>query len=319
MTPHGGSVHVFKRQGQTWPHQAKLAPAGTGLQDLFGQNVSLDDKHMVVGAPLESSVKAFGGAVYVYTRNGDDFGRPVQLRPMTTIETALFGWATAVDGETIVIGAPNYNYLGLSDLGPGNAYVFTGSGAQWTEQQALDGAASLVNGATFGWAVSISGTAIAIGAPRARSSNVGAAPGDAYVFERAAAGGAWTMKQALRAAVPRASDWYGWALKIAGNTLVVGSAGDASSATGFMGDPKLDNAVESGAVFVYGRSKDQWLQTAYIKTTHPETPDDFGGVLAMHGDTLVATGTGEASDATGVGGDQSSNALKRAGAAWVFR
>jgi hypothetical protein len=312
-------VHVFKRQGEEWKHQMRIAPADTGLQDLFGQSVALDDKHLVVGAPLESSRQAFGGVAYVYTRSGDAFMQPTQLRAMKSIESGLFGWATAVDGDSVVIGGPNYNYTQLSELGPGNAYVFTGAGAQWTQQQELEPAASLENGATFGWAVAIAGNSIAVGAPRARASNVGQAPGDAYVYERAAVGGSWTMLQALRATVPRASDWYGYALKISATALVIGSPGDASSSTGFSGDPKLDNAVESGALFMYGRNKDQWLPTAYIKTSNPENPDDFGGAVAMHGDTIVSSGTGEASDASGVDGNQASNALSRSGAAYVFR
>ena len=76
--------------------------------------------------------------------------------------------------------------------------------------------------------------------------------------------------------------------------------------------------IQSGAVFVYGRNKDEWIPTAYIKSAYPETPDDFGGCLAMHGETLVSTGTGEGSHASGVGGDQTNNSQARAGAAFVF-
>jgi hypothetical protein len=38
----------------------------------------------------------------------------------------------------------------------------------------------------------------------------------------------------------------------------------------------------------------------------------------MHGETIVATSTGEGSNAPGVGGDQTNNSLQRAGAAFVF-
>jgi hypothetical protein len=319
MTPHGGSVHVFKREAGEWKRLTRLAPADSGLQDLFGQSVAIDDNHLFVGAPLESTVQAFGGMVYAYARSGDDFGRPAQLRPMTSIETGLFGWALASSGESLVIGAPHFNYIRVSDLGPGNAYVFTGSGTTWSQEQMLETPDSLEDGATFGWAVAVAGNSLVIGAPRARSSNVGQAPGDAYVYERVAAGGAWNLAQSMRAAVPRASDWFGWAVKISEQTLLIGAPGDCSGSSGLMGDPKLDDAVESGAIFMYGRNKGQWISTAYIKSAYPETPDDFGGCLAMQGETILASGTGEASNASGVGGDQTNNSLQRAGAAYVFR
>ncbi|HET8934296.1 MAG TPA: hypothetical protein VFN67_12690 [Polyangiales bacterium] len=319
MTPHTGSVNVFKREGTAWKNLTRIVPADSGVQDLFGQSVALDDKHLFVSAPLDNTVQTFGGVVYAYARSGDDFGQPGQLRPMTSIETGLFGWALAVSGESLVIGAPHFNYIRVSDLGPGNAYVFTGSGTQWSQEQMLETPDSLENGATFGWAVAIAGNSLVIGAPRARSSNVGQGPGEAYVYERVAPDSAWKHSLALRAAVPRASDWFGWAVRISEETLLVGSPGDASGSSGFMGDPSRDDVVESGAIFLYGRNKDQWIPTAYIKATHPDMPDNFGGCVAMHGETILSASTGEGSNATGVGGDQTNNSLSRAGAAYVFQ
>jgi hypothetical protein len=67
---------------------------------------------------------------------------------------------------------------------------------------------------------------------------------------------------------------------------------------------------------MYGRHGNEWLQTTFIKASNPGDPDYFGSALSVHGDTLVATSPGEASDAAG---DQASNAAPFAGAAYVLR
>jgi hypothetical protein len=182
----------------------------------------------------------------------------------------------------------------------------------------LTPSASLEDGATFGWTVDILGNTIAVGAPRARAANVGQGPGDAFIYERAS-GGAWGMKQAFRATVPRASDWYGYVVKLTGTTLLIGSPGDASGSNGLMGDPKNDAVLDSGAMYMYGRARDEWVSTSFIKASNPDTPDYFGSAIAVYGDTVVSTSPSESGDAPGVDGNQTSNTLTYAGAAYVFR
>jgi hypothetical protein len=319
-TPHGGSVHVFKRSGEKWTFLDKLAPADTGVQDLFGQSVALDDKQLIAGAPFESGAETFGGAIYVFPRSGDSFAAPTMIRATPPLPSGLFGMSVALDGDTTVVGSPQYNFLRPTETSSGKAYVFTGGGAQWSQLQELQPSASLEDGATFGWTVAVAGDAIAVGAPRARATNEGQGPGDAYVYERAAAGGMWQLAKAFQAEVPRKSDWYGYSVKLSTTTLLVGSPGDASSSSGLLGDPNNDDAIESGATFMYGRdSNKSWLLTGYIKASNPDSPDGFGGVVALYGDTVVSTSSGEGSNATGVNGDQANNALMRAGAVYVFR
>jgi hypothetical protein len=128
------------------------------------------------------------------------------------------------------------------------------------------------------------------------------------------------MAYPFRAPVPRASDWYGYVVKLsAASTLLIASVGDASGAEGLSGTPSNDAAANSGAIFMYGRHRDEWLNTTYIKASNPGTPDYFGSAIGVYGDTIVSTSPGEASDAPGVNGNQASNATPSAGAAYVFR
>ena len=316
-TPHAGSVHIFKRVAGQWSFVQRLSP-GTEQGDLFGQTVALDGDKLVVGAPTDSTTQNFSGRIYVYPREGDGFGEPTSFKAREPSESGLFGVALAVEGDTMVVGAPQFNYV-RSWIGAGRAFVFQRVNSQWTEAQELEAPASLEDGATFGWRVDIAGNTVAVGAPRARGADEGQGPGEAFIYERAAPSGTWALTQSLRAVVPRASDWFGWSVQLTESLLLVSVLGDASSSRGLMGDPNLDDAPNSGALYMYGRNKDQWVMSGLIKSTNSETQDSFGWGIALHGDTIVSSAPGEASDATGVQGDQASNALPSAGAAYIFR
>jgi hypothetical protein len=89
------------------------------------------------------------------------------------------------------------------------------------------------------------------------------------------------------------------------------------------GDQSDNSAVGSGAAYVFVRSGTTWTQQAYLKASNTDARDVFGASVAVSGDTVVvgAAGVppyGEASNATGVNGDQSDNSAPGAGAAYVF-
>ena len=91
--------------------------------------------------------------------------------------THRFGTRVAVSGDTAVIGAILDD--DKSD-NTGSAYVFTRSGASWSQQAKLvaaDGAADDV----FGWSVALSGNTAVIGAPTSIFMSPGGT-GSAYVF-----------------------------------------------------------------------------------------------------------------------------------------
>ena len=62
------------------------------------------------------------GAAYVFVRNGTAWSQQAYLKASNTAVGADFGYAVAVSGGTVVVGA----YRG--DTGGGAAYLFTGVG-----------------------------------------------------------------------------------------------------------------------------------------------------------------------------------------------
>src|SRR6185436_3227517 len=74
----------------------------------------------------------------------------------------------------------------------------------------------------------------------------------------------------------------------------------------------------AGAAYVFVRNGTNWSQQAYLKASNTGANDVFGFSVAVSGDTIVVTGWGEASNSTGVNGNQSNNSFANAGAAYVF-
>ena len=122
----------------------------------------------------------------------------------------------------------------------------------------------------------------------------------------------------LKASNTNSRDFFGRAVAIDANTLVVGAPDEASSATGVDGDQGDNSAMDSGAAYVFVRTDDVWSQQAYLKASNAETGDQFGTAVAIAGDTIAVTAYSESSNATGVNGDQTNNSAPGSGAVYVF-
>jgi len=94
-----------------------------------------------------------------------------------------------------------------------------------------------------------------------------------------------------------------------GNTIAICS--QLESSTGGAG---------SGAVYVFVRAGDSWIEQAYLKASNAELADLFGRsvTLSADGNTLAVGANGEDSLITGVNGDETNNSASASGAVYVF-
>ncbi|GJM22501.1 MAG: hypothetical protein DHS20C15_24160 [Planctomycetota bacterium] len=135
---------------------------------------------------------------------------------------------------------------------------------------------------------------------------------------------AWQAKQLLaqqaylKASNAESLDFFGQAVAISGDTLVVGAYGEDSPATGVNGYQFNNGAEDAGAAFVFVRDGISWTQQAFLKPSNTEAFDMFGLSVAISGDTIVVGAPEEDSSASGVDGDSSDNGSGAAGAAYVF-
>lgn len=179
---------------------------------------------------------------------------------------------------------------------------------------------------SFGTAIALSGDTLAVGA-RTESSNATGIngdqsdtsafdPGAVYVFTRTA--GVWSQQAYIKASNLSPGSQFGAAVALAGDTLVVGAAGESSNATGVNGNQADTSANAAGAAYVFTRSSGFWSQQAYLKASNTRARALFGVSVAVSGDTLAVGSEGESSDAKGVNGDETITSAPSAGATYIF-
>lgn len=82
--------------------QAQLSASDGTTGENFGNAVALSNNTAVVGA-----VRSFNpGGAYVFVRNGATWSEQQKLLPTDVVSGDLFGISVAIDGDTIVAGAP---------------------------------------------------------------------------------------------------------------------------------------------------------------------------------------------------------------------
>ncbi len=278
------------------------------------------------------------GAAYGFTRSGAQ-GAPAwfpqaYLKASNTGTDDRFGFSVAVDGDTVVVGAYGEasaatgvggNQADNSAIDAGAAYVFTQSGATWTQQAYLK-ASNTEAGDEFGASMAVDGNTVVVGAQYEDSAATGVngnqadnsvfRAGAAYGFTRS--GGTWTQQAYLKASNPETIDLFGSSVAVDGNTIVIGADREDSGATGVNGNQADNSADDSGAAYGFTRSGATWTPQAYLKATNAGAGDFFGSSVAVDGDTVVVGAPYEDSAATGVGADQTDNSAVSAGAIYSF-
>jgi hypothetical protein len=257
-----------------------LNASDAGADDNFGASLALSGDTLVVGAPIKSSNT---GAVYVFTRSGTDWSQQTKI---TNTDPApdgdLFGSSLALEGTTLVIGSP---FQGEGIFPKGAAYVYEGSGANWTRKQKLTLTDGLQSGDFFGASVALDGTRILVGAPFQSTSFQDTFVGAAYVFTLS--GSTWTQTGKLTAINAAKEDFFGWSVALEGNTALVG----APQAIGIEGFP--NDVPGSGKAYAFTYNGTAWVQDGLPFTQSDAGADErFGWQIVLNGNTAYISDDG---------------------------
>ena len=180
-----GSIYIFKKdQGGTdnWGQLVKRGATPVRSDARFGYSVAIYDKYIIAGAYTRTSSDGLqnSGVAFIFEKDEGGTDNWGQLKTLEASDNAAgdkFGTSVAVNGTTVVVGAP---YETASE---GALYVFEkdeGGSDNWGEVQKLvasDGASSDLLGESVG----IYGNYIVSGA-RA-DDDAGSSSGSAYVFK----------------------------------------------------------------------------------------------------------------------------------------
>ena len=307
-----GVVLIFVRSGSTWSLEAEVAASVPGSGDEFGQSLDLDGDVLVVGAPLEdgdgtaadnNDVQS-SGAAYAFRRMGTAWIQEAYLKSPTPLTHDNFGTSVAVSGDTLVVGTSRNEH----------AVVFARQAGGWAQQAVLVASNGEVDD-EFGRQVALDGDTIAVGAWREASDGSGpddnSVPfsGAVYIFERT--GTTWAETDYLKSPMPADGDWFGAALALAGDSLIVGSPRESSD-----GSSLTDDSVgDSGIVHIYARGPTGWEADTWIKAALPGFTDWFGESVATDGHSILVGTPREDADGSGAADDSAVSA----GAAHAFR
>jgi hypothetical protein len=315
--------------------EAYIKASDTEINDTFGTTLSMSGRTLVVGASGKTGSGPFAsGAAYVLIRDESGWSEQAILTASNAGSQDGFTNAISISGDTLVVGAPfedsaatgiDGDELDNAAENAGAAYVYVRDGSSWTQQAYLK-ASNTEAFDQFGTAVAISGDTLVVSASSEwggvagvdgdQSDNSVPGAGAVYVFVRD--GNTWTQQAYLKASFPDQSDFFGSAVALSGDTLLVGAYWESSGSPGVNGDELDESEFQAGAAYVFVRDGTTWSQQAFLKSTDPEFFDHFGQAVALEGDTAIIAAREEASMATGVNGDPFDNTFAGSGAVYVF-
>jgi len=199
------------------------------------------------------------------TGNGDDdtagsvdtVGESVKLAANEVTGAELFGEGIGIDGDTVLVGAPNAKES--ADRRQGGVSVFDGSGGEWAHQETLYPQGGNEDGINdeFGYSVAVDGQTALVGAdvvlsgdtaivtadndedPNGDTGEFYSAAGSAYQPERS--GGDWSAVAKLVPGDGDPEDHFGMTATQSGDTAVVGAPLDSGP----------DGTGNAGSVYLF--------------------------------------------------------------------
>ncbi len=261
-----GSAEVFHLESGVWVHTQKLVPSDHETTYHMAASADLSGERMVLGAPDDFTAS---GSVYVFELSGSTWLEVAKLVTPEVEFFSRFGFAVAIDGDTLVASAP-YSDNGAPNSNQGAVYVFVRSGSTWQFQQKLVANDSHLND-EFGYSVALDGDRILVGGYHNHAlTNDGAM----YVFERQ--GSVWSQTAELLAFDPAGQPRLGVSVDLEGD-LAVGSAPFDS-----------DHAASSGSAYVFRRNgAGAWLQIAKILAPDALPGAQLGDDVSIQGNQVL--------------------------------
>lgn len=262
------TAYIYTMGAGGWPTTPTATlhdPVGR-TYDYFGLSVAISGSTAVVGSP---GVNDRVGAAYVYTMGAG--GWPITptatLHGPGTATMESFGTSVSVSGNTVVVGAPTYKHVGA-------AYVYTMGAAGWPSKptKSLHDPGGHIRD-YFGWSVSVSGSALVVGAYGTDGGR-----GEAYVYTSGSTG--WHTSPAARLRCPASATsetFFGLSVAVSGTTIVVGAP---------------TNTTATGTAYLFVKSGGTWPSTPTTTLADPAAAsnvdgDDFGLSVAVSGTTVV--------------------------------
>jgi hypothetical protein len=254
-----GSCVPFQEREDLWYELKKIFSSDGSSGDEFGYSVCLDGDTVLIGADGDA---VSTGSAYVFIRNGTtSWMQQTKLVANDSATGDNFGTSVSLDDDFALIGA-------YGNDGIGSAYIFFREQNLWTQQQKLF-ASDTNQGAYFGHSVSLDGNTALIGAEYNDDD------GTAYVFTKN--GTIWEQQAKLVPSESLPYNYFGYSVSLDGDTALIGAHDDD----------------DSGMVYVFIRSGNNWTQQAKLVASDGHQNDLFGYSVSLYGDTALIGAEGK--------------------------
>lgn len=286
-------------EGEQWTHTPGLP------EQLRALRVSRGDQRCFPSRVNPECEPEASGASASYAWRAPETSRAVlgsgRVIPLAG-RSGEFGWSVALAEDTLVVGAPSDASCAVGVGGAeedddgcpdaGAAYVYRWFSAGWRREARLK-PSDTHGGQHFGAQVAVSKDAVLVGAHRTSECAPGVPPlpvclslGAAYVFRRTDAG--WTQEAILTASSRMGSDWFGQGVALRGDWAAVGAPGQDSCGSGPSREDSSAGCTNSGAVYLFQRTREGWKQQWILKAQSPEPFSQLGRRISFAGPLLVA-------------------------------
>lgn len=266
-----GTVFLYERDPASgeWLEIDTLSASDAAPLDALGWDVDLDGDVAVAAAP-----GADPPAVYVYERRAEgDWAEATKLLTPDPVDDFGFGADLAVDGDTLLVGGGDSEFIGPSASG---AWVYERNpDGSWSEGLDIT-PAEIVDEDLFGLAVTLDGDRAAVAATFA--DNQAEDSGAVYVFERDAGGpDQWGLAARLDTPVDEPNYGFGNSVALDGELLAVGVREDG------------EGAARSGAVYLFEHRDGAWVEILKFVPSDASFQAWMGEDVSLSGEDFLAS------------------------------
>jgi len=266
-----GTSGLAAHAGVEYETEVLLIEDSSGdFDDNFGHSVAADGDWLAVGTPYDSGAGYLAGAVHLYKWGVGSFELIETIRAADAVDTDVFGFDVAMDGNVLIIGSPGNDEYAVNS-GAVYVYEFSDSGASFKQKL---GSGNFGIAEQFGTSVAIAGDYLLGGSPGTEVFGIQSGAVIVYEYD----GGDWWYDGQLDPEVGGGGAAFGFSIDFDGTRAIVGAPYSYDAA----GNPFCGNAE----VFTYypgfGFDTEGTLYSA-----NPETAAAFGTSVSIDGSFLA--------------------------------
>eukprot|EP01124_Arcella_intermedia_P011988 TRINITY_DN18316_c0_g1_i1.p1 TRINITY_DN18316_c0_g1~~TRINITY_DN18316_c0_g1_i1.p1 ORF type:complete len:700 (+),score=71.10 TRINITY_DN18316_c0_g1_i1:73-2172(+) len=244
----GGSVFIYNLKSNQ--HSQTLSCPSCSQSSGFGMEISISGNRSAIGAPFYNGY----GCVFVYDLVQGQWTLRQQIEPVNKLIGQNFGSAVGLDGDSLVVGAPNFQQTGA-------AYIYSLSDIS-NPTQFLGSSPS----STFGFSASMKSGTVVISSPGFNNNQ-----GKIYIYSNSS--GIWKEQSSFLPVTGENSN-FGYSVRTTGTAIVVG----------------CPDSLNAGSFYVYLQQANQWFY--YDKGSVAGSyngSDTFGRAVAIYDQIVVSS------------------------------